>query len=41
MGIAIEGSCRDAGAKDFEATIESALAWILIGHIRRSTRELA
>jgi transposase len=28
-------------AKDFEATTESAVAWILIAHIRRLTRCLA
>jgi transposase len=34
------GRCRRL-AKDFEATIESAVAWILIAHIRRLTRRLA
>ena len=34
------GRCRRL-AKDFEATIESALAWILVAHIRRLTRKLA
>ena len=33
------GRCRRL-AKDFEATIESAVAWILIAHIRRLTRRL-
>jgi transposase len=33
------GRCRRL-AKDFEASIESALAWILIAHIRRLTRRL-
>jgi transposase len=33
------GRCRRL-AKDFEATIESALAWILVAHIRRLTRKL-
>ena len=33
------GRCRRL-AKDFEATIESAVAWILIAHIRRVTRRL-
>lgn len=28
-------------AKDFEASIESAVAWILIAYIRRLTRRLA
>lgn len=34
------GRCRRL-AKDFEKTIESALAWLLISHIRRVTRYLA
>lgn len=34
------GRCRRL-AKDFEATIESALAWIFVAHIRRLTRKLA
>lgn len=34
------GRCRRL-AKDFEATIESALAWIYVAHIRRLTRKLA
>jgi transposase len=33
------GRCRRL-AKDFEATIESAMAWIFIAHIRRLTRRL-
>jgi transposase len=33
------GRCRRL-AKDFEATIESAVAWIFIAHIRRMTRRL-
>ena len=33
------GRCRRL-AKDFEATLESAVAWILIAHIRRLTRRL-
>jgi len=33
------GRCRRL-AKDFEATIESAVAWIFIAHIRRLTRRL-
>ena len=33
------GRCRRL-AKDFEATIESAIAWIYIAHIRRLTRRL-
>ncbi|SEE75381.1 Transposase [Rhizobiales bacterium GAS191] len=33
------GRCRRL-AKDFEASIESAVAWILIAHIRRLTRRL-
>ena len=33
------GRCRRL-AKDFEATIESAAAWLLIAHIRRLTRRL-
>jgi Transposase DDE domain len=28
-------------AKDFEATITSAVAWVLIAHIRRLTRRIA
>jgi hypothetical protein len=28
-------------AKDFEASIESAVAWIFIAHIRMLTRRLA
>jgi transposase len=28
-------------AKDFEATIESAVAWALVAHIRRLLRRLA
>ncbi|MCP4935046.1 MAG: IS5/IS1182 family transposase, partial [bacterium] len=28
-------------AKDFEKTIKSALAWLMIAHIRRVTRYLA
>jgi len=34
------GRCRRL-AKDFEATIESAAAWLYIAHIRRLTRRLA
>jgi transposase len=34
------GRCRRL-AKDFEKTIQSALAWLLIAHIRRVTRYLA
>ena len=34
------GRCRRL-AKDFEATIESAVAWVFIAHIRRLTRRLA
>lgn len=34
------GRCRRL-AKDFEATIESALAWVLVAHIRRLVRRLA
>jgi transposase len=34
------GRCRRL-AKDFEASIESAVAWIFIAHIRRLTRRLA
>ncbi len=34
------GRCRRL-AKDFEATIESAVAWILVAHIRLLTRRLA
>ena len=33
------GHCRRL-AKDFEATIESAMAWVFIAHIRRLTRRL-
>ena len=33
------GRCRRL-AKDFEATIDSAVAWIFIAHIRRLTRRL-
>jgi transposase len=33
------GRCRRL-AKDFEATIESAVAWIFIAHIRRLTRRI-
>jgi transposase len=33
------GRCRRL-AKDFEATIESAVAWIIVAHIRRLTRRL-
>ena len=33
------GRCRRL-AKDFETTIESAVAWVLIAHIRRLTRRL-
>jgi transposase len=33
------GRCRRL-AKDFEATIQSAVAWILVAHIRRLTRRL-
>ena len=33
------GRCRRL-AKDFEATIESAMAWVFIAHIRRLTRRL-
>jgi len=33
------GRCRRL-AKDFEATVESAVAWIFIAHIRRLTRRL-
>ena len=33
------GRCRRL-AKDFEATIESAVAWVLVAHIRRLTRRL-
>lgn len=33
------GRCRRL-AKDFEATVESAVAWILVAHIRRLTRRL-
>jgi transposase len=33
------GRCRRL-AKDFEATIESAMAWIFVAHIRRLTRRL-
>jgi transposase len=34
------GRCRRL-AKDFEATIASAVAWVLVAHIRRLTRHLA
>ena len=34
------GRCRRL-AKDFEATITSAVSWILVAHIRRLTRHLA
>tara|TARA_R110002096_G_scaffold147740_12_gene308106 strand:- start:1839 stop:2048 length:210 start_codon:yes stop_codon:yes gene_type:complete len=34
------GRCRRL-AKDFEKTIASAKAWIIIAHIRRVTRRLA
>jgi transposase len=34
------GRCRRL-AKDFEATLESALAWLLVANIRRLTRKLA
>ncbi len=34
------GHCRRL-AKDFEKTIQSALAWLLIAHIRRVTRYMA
>jgi transposase len=34
------GRCRRL-AKDFEATIESAVAWVLVAHIRTITRRLA
>jgi len=34
------GRCRRL-AKDFEATIESAVAWLYVAHIRRLTRRLA
>ncbi len=34
------GRCRRL-AKDFEATIESALAWLFVANIRRLTRKLA
>lgn len=34
------GRCRRL-AKDFEATIASAVAWSLVAHIRRLTRHLA
>lgn len=34
------GRCRRL-AKDFEATIESAVAWLLVAHIRTVTRRLA
>jgi transposase len=33
------GRCRRL-AKDFEATIESAVAWVFVAHIRRLTRRL-
>ncbi|RXW53074.1 IS5/IS1182 family transposase, partial [Enterococcus faecium] len=34
------GRCRRL-AKDFEATIASATAWVLVAHIRTITRRLA
>ena len=34
------GRCRRL-AKDFEATIESALAWVLVAHIRHMVRRVA
>jgi transposase len=34
------GRCRRL-AKDFEATIASAVAWVLVAHIRTLTRRLA
>jgi transposase len=34
------GRCRRL-AKDFEATVESAVAWLYVAHIRRLTRRLA
>ncbi|MCP4934846.1 MAG: transposase, partial [bacterium] len=34
------GRCRRL-AKDFEKTIKSALAWLMIAHISRVTRYLA
>jgi len=34
------GRCRRL-AKDWERTIESAIAWMLVAHIRRLTRRLA
>jgi putative transposase len=34
------GRCRRL-AKDFEATIASAVAWIYVANIRRLTRKLA
>jgi transposase len=34
------GRCRRL-AKDFEASIESAVAWVFIAHIRMLTRRLA
>ena len=34
------GRCRRL-AKDFEATVESAMAWIYVAHIRRLTRWIA
>lgn len=34
------GRCRRL-AKDFERTLESAIAWMLVAHIRRLTRRLA
>ena len=34
------GCCRRL-AKDFEATIESAVAWVFIAHIRRLTTQAA
>jgi transposase len=34
------GRCRRL-AKDFEATIQSAVAWVFVAHIRTLTRKLA
>jgi hypothetical protein len=34
-------SCCRRLAKDFERTLESAIAWMLVAHIRRLTRRLA
>ena len=34
------GRCRRL-AKDFEATIASAVAWVLVAHIRTMTRRIA